>query len=121
MKNQSKNNVVLAKSFDIKTGDMVVVLTGKDRTKKGRVIRVVADKHAVIVEKINQVKKHIKPSSTAARGGIVDSEMPIEISNVMLICPHCDKPTRVAHTLSGDKKNVRICKHCSQMIDVSKK
>ena len=101
----------------IKTNDMVVVLQGRDKDKRGKVVRVLRNENRVVVEKLNTVKKHLKPTQTQPQGGIQEIALPLPVSRVMLVCPHCDKPTRIGHTLSNDKKNVRICKKCNQVID----
>lgn len=104
-------------SLSIKKEDTVIVTTGKEKGKKGRVISVVPKKNRVIVEKVNIIKKHIKPSKKYAQGGIIEKEGTVHVSNVMLVCPRCRKATRIANMiLEGDKK-VRSCKKCKEVID----
>jgi len=99
----------------IKKKDIVVVIAGKDKGKKGEVIKTDFINNKVIVSKINIVKKHSKPTQTEP-GGIKEIESPIHISNVQLICPKCSKPTKVKISKTNDDKKVRICKKCGEMI-----
>lgn len=100
--------------------DTVVVLTGKDRGKKGRVIRVMTKADKVLVEKINMVKRHTRPNQELPQGGIVEKEAPIHVSNLQVICSKCGKPTRIAHkTLAGGQKT-RACKKCGEILDKEK-
>jgi len=103
--------------MNIKKNDNVTILTGKDRGKLGKVLKVIPKEDRVLVEKINMVKKHVKPTKAAPHGGIVESERPILSAKVMLVCPHCSKPTRVGHKLSANNNYVRICKHCNEIVD----
>ncbi len=102
--------------YHIKKNDMVQVIAGKDKGKSGKVMRVIPKKDRAIVEKINMVKKHMKPNQQTRQGGILDKESPIHISNLMLICSKCTDPTRVGHKMIDDKK-VRYCKKCEEVID----
>ena len=97
--------------MNIKKDDKVVVLSGKDKGKQGKVM--VADPKAmkVIVEGVNTATKHQKPRKQGEEGGIIKVETPIYACKVMVVCPKCGKPTRVAHKLA-DGKNVRVCKKC---------
>lgn len=101
----------------IKKNDTVLVITGKEKGKRGRVLSVSPSKSRLIIEKVNIIKKHMKPSRKYTQGGIIEKEAPLHISNVMLICPKCDKPTRIGNTLLGDGKKVRTCKKCGEVID----
>jgi len=101
----------------VKKNDTVRVLAGKDRGKSGRVLAVDPEKGKVTVEKVNMIKKHMKPSRKYAQGGIIDKEAPVHISNVMLVCPKCNKPSRIgSHLLEGGGKQ-RFCKKCKEVID----
>jgi large subunit ribosomal protein L24 len=104
-------------SLGIKKEDTVVVLTGKEQGKKGRVLAVNREKNRVLVEKINIIKKHMKPNKQYSQGGIIEKEAPIHISNVMLSCPKCSKPTKVAVTLFESGEKHRTCKKCKEVID----
>lgn len=101
----------------IKKEDNVYVITGKDKGKKGRVLAVDKGKNRVLVEKLNMIKKHMKPNKTFKQGGIIEKEASIRISNVMLICPKCGQHTKTGvMSFEGGKKH-RICKKCKEVID----
>ncbi len=109
-------------SLRIRSGDEVLVLAGKDRStrkhpRRGRVIRVVPDKQRVFVDGMNIIKRAVRASQKVRQGGIVESPGPIHVSNVMLICPSCDAPTRVGVRNTEQGKRVRYCKRCSKAID----
>jgi large subunit ribosomal protein L24 len=101
----------------IKKSDMVTVLSGKDKGKRGKVLVVTPEKDRVIVEKINLIKIHSRPSSISRQGGIVEKEGPIAISKVQLVCPKCDKRTRVKIEVMDDGKLIRACRKCNEFID----
>jgi len=101
----------------MKKDDKVKVLTGKDKGKIGKVLKVVKKTNRVIVENINVVKVHQRPTQANPQGGIVEKTMPIQISNLMVMCNSCVKPTRIGMKLLEDGKRVRICKKCNQQID----
>ncbi|MGI5879582.1 MAG: 50S ribosomal protein L24 [Syntrophomonadaceae bacterium] len=103
--------------MQIKKGDIVYVIAGKDAGKKGKILRVFPRTNKVVVEGVNRVKKHQKPSRSLPQGGILQIESPLNASNVMLLCGKCDKPTRIAHKVLGNNEKVRVCKHCSEVID----
>ena len=100
----------------IKTGDKVRVISGKDKGKEGTVTKTIASKDRVIVEGVNKVKKHTKASSTNPNGGIIDAEAPIHVSNVMLIDPSTNEPTRVGIKVEDGKK-IRYSKKSPKAID----
>ncbi len=105
----------------IKKGDTVVVLRGKEKGKTGEVIRVLREKNSVVVKDVNLVKRHVKEIPNVREGGIYEMEAPIHISNVMLICPKCEKPTRVGirTAVEGDTiRKYRYCKKCNENIDL---
>jgi len=99
----------------IRKGDNVVVLSGKDRGKKGKVIRVITKTNRVVVERMNVVKKHQKPSRTFP-GGIIEKSLSMPMGKVMLVCPRCSEPTRIRKTRVEDKA-VRLCVKCEEIID----
>jgi large subunit ribosomal protein L24 len=131
---------------EIRRGDTVVVLAGKDAGKRGTVERVVTNQQgakktrakygrqwaalataAVVVEGINIAKRHTKPRQSSntndrtpkvTQGGIIDLAQPLAIGKVMLVCPHCDKPTRIAHKALDNGRRVRVCRHCGEQIEV---
>ena len=95
----------------VKTGDTVVVINGKNRGRKGKVMQVSPAEDKVIVEGVNVVTKHVKPKKMGEQGGLVKAESALYASKVQLVCPKCDKLTRVAHKIEDGKK-IRVCKHC---------
>ena len=101
----------------IKKDDKVKVLTGKDKGKIGKVLKIVKKTNRVVVENINVVKVHQRPTQANPQGGIVDKTMPINVSNLMVMCNSCVKPTRIGIKQLEDGKRVRICKKCNQQID----
>jgi len=101
----------------IRKNDIVTVMKGKDEGKSGKVLKVIAADNRVIVEKINFVKRHTRPSEKIKQGGILEKEAPIAVANVMLICNKCGKKTRVKTGIIGDGKRVRMCKKCGEMLD----
>ncbi len=104
------------KKFKIKAGDKVVVIAGKDKGKVGKVLKVLPEEERVIVEGVRIVKKHLRPSQKYPEGGIIEKEAPIHISNVMLIDPKTNKPTRVGIKFVDGKK-VRYAKRSGEVID----
>ena len=100
----------------IKKNDNVLVISGKDRLKQGKIVQVIPAKKKVIISGINIVKKSVKPTKKNPKGGIIEISKPINVANVMLICPKCQKPARVSFQLKNDKKT-RICKICKEEIE----
>ena len=111
---------MVANKVHVKSGDTVIVLSGKDRGKKGKVLKVIPKEQRVIVEGVNIVKKHQKPRGQFQQGGIIETEAPIHSSNVMLVCPRCNKPAKIAKQISEDGQKSRVCKKCKEVIDVIK-
>jgi large subunit ribosomal protein L24 len=106
------------KKFRIKKDDKVMVRAGKDKGKIGKVLRVLKKKDAVLVEKVNMVKRHTRGNPYQQQaGGIIEKEAPVDISNVMVLCDACTKPTRVGYRFTEDGKKVRYCKKCNEIID----
>jgi large subunit ribosomal protein L24 len=139
----------VTKVAEIRRGDTVVVLTGKDAGKRGQVERIVRDQQglkktrtkygstltkmsplattAVVVEGINVAKRHTKPRQSTntndrvpkvQQGGILDLAQPLAIGKVMVVCSHCDKPTRIAHKTLDNGRRVRVCRHCGEQLEV---
>ena len=100
----------------VKTGDTVVVLSGKDKGKKGKVLAVSPKEGKVIVEKINIVSKHIKPRRMGEPGGIIKAEGAMYASKVQVVCPRCKEPTRVGHKIYEDDTKSRICVKCGEAL-----
>jgi large subunit ribosomal protein L24 len=107
---------VLKKHPVIKKNDKVIILSGKEQGKIGSVLKVDSEKGRVMVEKINLVKRHSKPSAKNAQGGIIEKEAPIHISNLMVICNKCAEPTRIGKRILDDGSKVRVCKKCGEVI-----
>ncbi|NLI59040.1 MAG: 50S ribosomal protein L24 [Clostridium sp.] len=101
----------------VKKGDTVIVLNGKDKNKKGKVIRTIPDKSMVLVEGVNMVKKHVKPRPPMQQGGIINQESPIHSSKVMLVCSRCGKPSKTKITVYENGSKDRECKRCGEVID----
>ena len=101
----------------VKKDDMVKIVAGKERGKTGKVLRVFPAKGRVVVEGLNQVKRHTRPSQTNPEGGIVEKEAAMSISNVMLICASCNEATRTGVRLLEDGTKTRYCKKCSASVD----
>jgi large subunit ribosomal protein L24 len=104
---------------DLAAGDTVVVIAGKDRGKRGRVLRTLPRQGTIVVEGVNILKRHTKAGQTrggtrAIQGGIVDYEAPLAYSNVMLVCPSCDKPTRIRHAVTDDGRKRLECVNCGE-------
>ena len=104
------------KKMSIRKDDTVIVLNGKDKGKKGKVLKVIPGEGKVVVEGVNMVTKHKKPRSQTDQGGIVKMEGAIYACKVQRVCPKCDKPTRPAHKILADGKKVRVCKKCGAEI-----
>jgi large subunit ribosomal protein L24 len=102
----------------IRKNDNVLVVTGRDRGKRGRVLRVIPAKDRVIVEGVNFIKRHTKPNPQRnVKGGIVEREAPLDASNVQLVCPECGAQTRVGRKLLDDDRRVRFCVKCKGVVD----
>ncbi len=100
----------------IKKGDKVKIIAGKDKGKEGKVLQVMPDKEKVVVEGLNLLIKHVKPRRAGEKGQRIQFPAPFHISNVMLVCPKCNKPTRVGYKILENKKKVRVCKKCKEII-----
>ncbi len=105
----------------IKKGDTVLVISGDDRGKMGKVLKISKDKNRAVVEGVNFIKKHSRPTSRNPKGGILEKEGSIELSNLMIFCSKCSSPAKVSYKLlkseTGDKMNkVRICRKCGEML-----
>ena len=103
--------------MQIRKNDSVMVIGGKERGKTGKVLRVISDKDAVIVERLNMVKRHSKPRGPQQPGGIVEKEAAIHASNLMILCDKCNAPVRVGHKILADGKKIRICRRCNEALD----
>ncbi len=104
-------------SLGLKKNDMVLVLSGDEKGKRGRVLAVNPKKGKVLVEKINIIKRHMKPSKKFTKGGIIEKEATVHRSNVMLICPKCDKSTKSGYKILEGGTKVRVCKKCGEVFE----
>ncbi|MBN2029840.1 50S ribosomal protein L24 [bacterium] len=96
--------------------DTVLVITGNYKGKKGKVLKVFPKSHRVIVEGVNFIKKHTRPTQKNQQGGIVEKEAPIHVSNLLVVCPKCDTPSRLGRMVLEDGKKVRVCQSCKEML-----
>ncbi len=102
----------------VRKNDNVVVMAGRDRGKRGRVLKVFPDRNRVVVEGVNFIKRHTRPNPRAnVKGGIVEREASVHASNVQIVCPECGVPTRIGRQLLGDGRKVRICRKCDGAVD----
>src|SRR4029077_20239448 len=103
--------------LDLAHGDPVIVVAGKDKGKQAEVLRTLPDENKIVVKGVNLLKRHTKAGQSrggvrVAQGGIVDFEAPLDYSNVMLVCPHCGRPTRAKHTVLESGARALVCRHC---------
>ncbi|HDH51084.1 MAG TPA: 50S ribosomal protein L24 [Nitrospirae bacterium] len=103
--------------MDIKKEDMVTVILGDDKGKRGSILSVSPKKGRCVVERLNMIKRHMKPSKKYTQGGIIEKEAPIHRSNLMLVCPKCDKPTKIGHKFLESGSKVRVCRKCGEVLD----
>lgn len=101
----------------VKKNDTVMVVTGRERGKTGKVLRVMGDGGLVLIERLNLVKRHMKPRGMQAPGGIVEKEAPLHISNIMLMCDRCNAPVRVGRRQFEDGRRARVCRRCGDVLD----
>jgi large subunit ribosomal protein L24 len=101
----------------VRRGDTVAVISGKERGKRGKVLRVLPERGRIIVEKVNMIKKHQRPTQKLRQGGIIEREGSLELSNVMVVCVKCDRPARTGIRQLAEGKKVRVCKRCGEMVD----
>jgi len=100
----------------LKKDDMVVVLSGKDKGKTGKILKVLRDEGKVLVEKVNLVKRHMRPTQANPQGGIIEKEKPLPISKVLLYCKKCTRGVRIGRKILDDGSKVRYCKKCGEII-----
>jgi large subunit ribosomal protein L24 len=103
--------------FHVKKNDLVMVVSGKEKGKSGRILRVLPEKKKVIIEKINFVKRHARPHGKQRQGGILEKEAPLDLSNVMPLCEKCNKPVRIGHRVVEGSKKARYCRKCGEILD----
>lgn len=103
--------------MEIRKNDSVMVIAGKERGKTGKVLRVLTEKGAVIIERVNVVKRHTKPRGPQQPGGIIEKEASVHASNIMIMCDKCNAPVRIGRKLLADGKKIRICRRCNEALD----
>ena len=103
--------------FNLKKGDSVLVISGEDKGKKGKIVSIFPKKLKAVVEGVNFLKKHIKPTEKTPQGGIVDQEGTINVTNLKLLCNKCNQPTTIKREKIKEGKRVRVCKKCGEIID----
>jgi len=101
----------------IRKNDSVMVIAGKERGKTGKVLRVLTDKEAVVIERLNLVKRHSKPRGPQQSGGIIEKEAAIHASNIMIMCDKCNAPVRIGRKILADGKKIRICRRCQEALE----
>ncbi|HPW34310.1 MAG TPA: 50S ribosomal protein L24 [Candidatus Paceibacterota bacterium] len=101
--------------MNIKKGDTVKIITGKDKGKTGKVLKTIPSARRILVEGVNLYKKHVKPKNQNEKGQVISVPRSLDISNIQLVCPSCGKPTRIGHVIENDSKS-RICKKCKSRI-----
>jgi large subunit ribosomal protein L24 len=104
-------------SIHVRRGDTVGVITGRERGKRGKVLRILTAKGRVLVEHVNMIKKHQRPTQKLRQGGIIEREGPLALSNVLVICGRCDKPSRTGVKVLADGRKVRVCRRCGESVD----
>ena len=101
----------------VRRGDTVAVIAGRERGKRGKVLRVMPVAGRVVVEKVNMMKKHQRPTQKLRQGGIIEREGPLALSNVLVVCPRCDKPSRTGVKILTDGRKARTCRRCGESVD----
>jgi len=107
----------MVQKSNFKKEDTVLVIAGKETGKTGKVLRVLPERDRILIERINMIKRHQKPAGAQSPGGIIEKEASLHISNVMLVCPACNKPTRVGRRQLESGVRVRVCHKCNEAID----
>ncbi len=108
----------MSTKLHLKKDDQVIVIAGKEKGKTGKVLKVFSKKESALIEKVNFVKKHSRPSNKNRQGGILEKEAPIPASNLMVICAKCNAPVRVGRKILEDGKKLRCCKKCGELMDL---
>lgn len=104
-------------SLRVKREDIVEVISGAEKGKKGKILKSFPNEGKIIVEKLHLQKKHLKPNKSNPKGGIVERERKVDVSNIMLLCPKCNAKTRIGYKILEDGDKVRVCKKCNEVID----
>ena len=117
MARSRKAEKAAAINLEIRKDDAVEVVAGEDKGKRGKVLKVFPRGRRVIVEGVNFIKRHTRPTQRDPQGGVQEREASVHISNVMLICPNCGHPTRIGHHFLEDGTRVRVCRKCNEMLE----
>ncbi|MGE5481746.1 MAG: 50S ribosomal protein L24 [Bacteroidota bacterium] len=112
-----RQKVTSVANSHVRKGDMVAVLTGKDAGKRGKVLEVFPRQARAIVDGVNIIKRHVRPDRKNPQGGVVERPGKIHVSNLMVVCPSCDRPTRLRHKRESDGTATRVCARCGKSID----
>jgi len=104
------------RTWHIRKDDFVQVITGRDKGKRGKVLRVYTGEGRIVVEKIHMIKRHTRPTRIAQQGGIIEREGKIHVSNVMVVCTRCDRPARIGKKILETGKKVRVCRRCGDAV-----
>jgi large subunit ribosomal protein L24 len=107
---------VIPRTWHVRQDDFVEVITGKDKGKRGKVLRVHTNEGRLVVEKIHMIKRHMRPNRLTQQGGIIEREGKIHVSNVMVVCTRCNRPVRVGKKRLEDGKKVRVCRRCGEVV-----
>lgn len=110
--------MIHAAKMKVKKDDIVKIVAGKEKGKKGKVLLAFSSERKIIVEKLNMIKRHTRPSTQNKQGGIIEKEAKIHVSNAMVVCDKCDTPVRVSIKSLENNKKVRICKKCGEIIGI---
>jgi large subunit ribosomal protein L24 len=108
---------MVGQKMKLKKNDKVMVISGKEKGKVGKILKIFSEKNRVIVEKVNYIKRHTRPGGKVSKGGIIEKEASLHVSNVMLICSKCTDPVRVGSQKQPDGKTARICKKCGEILE----
>jgi len=107
----------MSTKLHLKKDDQVIVIAGKEKGKTGKILKVFSKKESALIEKVNVVKRHSRPSNKNRQGGILEKEAPLPASNLMIICAKCNAPVRVGKKILEDGKKMRCCKKCDELMD----
>ncbi|HEY7139580.1 MAG TPA: 50S ribosomal protein L24 [Methylomirabilota bacterium] len=108
-----------SRSLSLRKNDTVLVIAGREKGKRGKVLFVLPAKERVIVEHVNMVKRHQRPTQKLRQGGIIEREAPLHVSNLMLVCGKCDKATRIGIQVLANDRRARVCRRCGELVDKS--
>jgi large subunit ribosomal protein L24 len=109
----------MAGGLSVRKNDTVVVIAGREKGKRGKVLFVLPARDRVVVEHVNMVKRHQRPTQKLRQGGIIEREAPLHVSNVMVVCGKCDRPTRAGVQVLANGRRARVCRRCREMLDRS--